>query len=52
MEKEGKIGKVIKIVGILAVIGAVILGYKLFERKIDTNQVLLEAKMKELRINK
>jgi type II secretory pathway component PulC len=52
MEKEGKIGMVIKVVMILAVIGAVILSYKLFENKIDTKQVLLETKMKALRVNK
>ena len=52
MERESKIGTVIKIVGILAVIGAVILSYKIFEKKYHNKQIHLETKMKELRINK
>ncbi len=52
MEKEGKIATVIKIVCVLAVIGAVILAYKIFEKKYHNKQIQLETKMKELRINK
>jgi len=52
MEKESKIGTVIKIVGILIVIGAVFLSFKIFEKKYNNKQLYLETKMKELRINK
>lgn len=52
MEKEGKIGTIIKIVGVLVVIGAVIISYKIFEKRFNNKQVSLEAQMKELRLNK
>jgi hypothetical protein len=52
MEKESKIITIIKIVGVLAVIGAVIISYKIFEKRYNSKQISLEAQMKELRIKR